>query len=327
MKSVARAVMIGWAGRDVDCGMATNAYHFITHWRVPATIDEVSEILGDALDLPRWWPSVYLAIEEIEPGDDSGVGRVIDLYTKGWLPYTLRWQFRVTQSDPPRGFSIEAWGDFVGRGIWTFEQDGPEVVITYDWEIAAEKALLRRLSALDEARLRKESRMGDAEWASKPASRTRTAPCHKRSRTVRRPPPARPNEAAPPQNPRPRRGRWRSRRSHDGPPPPPRLTRHYASAPHPAGDPPAGRRLPVAAPLRQARRTATCTGTRGSCACGVLVRSAGRREATRLSIEEKKPWRGVAEGEAKRAFTSFAGPRQRDRLFTTKSSINRPSPR
>jgi len=55
---------------------------------------------------------------------------VIDLYTKGWLPYTLRWQFRVTESNPPLGFTIEAWGDFVGRGIWTFEQDGDVVNVT-----------------------------------------------------------------------------------------------------------------------------------------------------------------------------------------------------
>ncbi len=128
--------------------MATNAYHFITHWRVPGTVEEVSGILGDAPDLPRWWPSVYLAIEELESGDANGVGRVVSLYTKGWLPYTLKWQFRVTEANLPHGFSIEAWGDFVGRGIWTFEQDGSDALITYDWEIAAEKALLRRLSFL-----------------------------------------------------------------------------------------------------------------------------------------------------------------------------------
>ena len=44
-----------------------------------------------------------------------GSARVIDLWTKGWLPYTLRWRFRVTESDPPRTFSLEAAGDFVGE--------------------------------------------------------------------------------------------------------------------------------------------------------------------------------------------------------------------
>ena len=126
--------------------LASNDYHFITHWRVEAPIEEVAEILSNGVDLVRWWPSVYLNAEELEPGDAEGVGRVISLYTKGWLPYTLRWQFRVTESRFPHGFTLEAWGDFDGRGIWTLEQDGPWVDVTYDWKIRAEKPLLRYFS-------------------------------------------------------------------------------------------------------------------------------------------------------------------------------------
>ncbi len=128
--------------------MASNDYHFITTWRVKATLQEVNDIIGNAPDLPRWWPSVYIDVREIEPGDERGIGKVIDLYTKGFLPYTLRWQFRVTESRRPYGFTLEAWGDFVGRGIWTFEPAGDEVVITYDWKIRADKPLLRHLSFL-----------------------------------------------------------------------------------------------------------------------------------------------------------------------------------
>jgi len=126
--------------------MTGNHYHFVTSWRVQATLQDVNDIVGDALDLPRWWPAVYLEVKELEQGDERGLGRVIDLYTKGWLPYTLRWQFRVTESRYPCGFTLEAWGDFVGRGIWTFEEDGAYVNITYDWSIRADKALLRYFS-------------------------------------------------------------------------------------------------------------------------------------------------------------------------------------
>lgn len=126
--------------------MASNEYHFITIWRVKANLQEVSEIIGNALDLPRWWPSVYIDVKELERSDERGIGKVIDLYTKGFLPYTLRWQFRVTESRAPHGFTLEAWGDFVGRGSWTFEPDGDEVIITYDWSVRADKPLLRNLS-------------------------------------------------------------------------------------------------------------------------------------------------------------------------------------
>ncbi len=125
--------------------MPSNEYHFTTHWRGGSTIAEVTEILGNAPELVRWWPSVYLDVQELAPGDASGVGKQISLYTKGWLPYTLRWQFRVTEVSPS-GFALEATGDFVGRGEWAFRQEGPTVVITYDWRIRADKPLLRPLS-------------------------------------------------------------------------------------------------------------------------------------------------------------------------------------
>jgi hypothetical protein len=119
-------------------------YAFVTHWRVRGTAREVSDVLSDALQLPRWWPSVYLDVKELAPGDPrTGVGREIELYTKGWLPYTLRWRFKVTESNPPNGFKLVAEGDFVGTGVWTFAQDGEFVDITYDWRIAVNKRLLQ----------------------------------------------------------------------------------------------------------------------------------------------------------------------------------------
>ena len=128
--------------------MSNNEYSFTTRWRVQSTVEEVADILGNATDLMRWWPSVYLDVRQLEPGDERGVGRVVDLYTKGWLPYTLRWQFRLTQSRYPYGFALEAWGDFVGRGVWTFAPDGEWVTITYDWNIVADKPVLKALSFL-----------------------------------------------------------------------------------------------------------------------------------------------------------------------------------
>jgi hypothetical protein len=125
--------------------MASNDYHFITTWRVKSTIEEVSEIIGDSRGLVHWWPSVYLDVKVLEEGDEHGLDRVVNLYTKGWLPYTLRWTFRITEVKAD-GFTLVAWGDFDGRGIWTFEQDGAWVTITYDWRIKAEKALLRYFS-------------------------------------------------------------------------------------------------------------------------------------------------------------------------------------
>jgi len=125
-----------------------NEYHFVTTWRVHGTTGEVADVLRNPLDLARWWPAVYLAVKELEPPDEQGLNQRVRLHTKGWLPYTLRWDLRVTSSRYPEHFAIEATGDFVGRGVWTFTQDGGFVNATYDWRIRAEKPLLKVLEPL-----------------------------------------------------------------------------------------------------------------------------------------------------------------------------------
>lgn len=118
-------------------------YAFVTHWRFRATAEEVYGILDDPFGLARWWPSVYLKVDELKPARPDGTGRVIGLFTKGFLPYTLKWNFTVTETTPPNGFKLVAHGDFEGNGVWTLRQDGDFVDVTYDWRIKAEKPLLR----------------------------------------------------------------------------------------------------------------------------------------------------------------------------------------
>src|SRR4051794_20417553 len=104
--------------------MASNDYHFVTNWTFEATPEELTAILADIDGLARWWFKVYLKVRTLDAGDEHGIGRRADLLTKGRLPYTLRWQFTVIESNPPHGFAIQAQGDFMGRGIWTLEQRG-----------------------------------------------------------------------------------------------------------------------------------------------------------------------------------------------------------
>lgn len=126
----------------------SSQYEFVTVWRVPGTAAEVTTILGDAESLTRWWPSVYLDVVARAEGGVGGVGGVVDLYTKGWLPYRLRWTLTITEPITTTGFALRADGDLCGTGRWRFEQDGPEVEITYDWRVDAAKPLLRRLTWL-----------------------------------------------------------------------------------------------------------------------------------------------------------------------------------
>ena len=126
----------------------SHQYEFLSRWRVEGTCGEIADVLGDAPALARWWPSVYLDVEELQPPDARGLGRRVRLHTKGWLPYTITWESEIVESHYPHGFALVATGDFDGRGVWTFEQDGSFVDITYDWRLSAEKPLLRNLSFL-----------------------------------------------------------------------------------------------------------------------------------------------------------------------------------
>jgi hypothetical protein len=128
--------------------MPDNAYHFVDRWRVEGDIKEVADILEDALSLPRWWGSVYFEVKEIEPGEKQGLGKLISLRAGGWLPYTLRIHFRTVAANYPHGFTMDATGDLEGKGIWTFEQDGRFVKVTYDWTIKANKPIIEKLSFL-----------------------------------------------------------------------------------------------------------------------------------------------------------------------------------
>jgi uncharacterized protein YndB with AHSA1/START domain len=128
--------------------VAGNHYDFFTRWRVTATCGEVYEVLMDGEGLARWWPSVYLDVKTLAPGVDAGLGKVISLSTKGWLPYTLHWRSEIVEVRPPNGFALKAHGDFEGTGTWSFEQEGEFVVASYDWQIDAEKPLLKLLTPL-----------------------------------------------------------------------------------------------------------------------------------------------------------------------------------
>jgi hypothetical protein len=125
-----------------------NGYHLETEWQVEGTVREVYDVVSDDEHLTEWWPAAFLRCDLVAPGQPDGVGKTLRVVTKGWLPYTIDWHQRVTETREPYGLSIETWGDFAGRGVWTFAQHGPRVDAHFDWRIAADKPLLRYLSPL-----------------------------------------------------------------------------------------------------------------------------------------------------------------------------------
>lgn len=89
---------------------------------------------------------MYLKVEELEPGQENGLGRRFRLHTKALLPYTLDWESCAIESRPPNRLAIRATSDLNGRGIWTIRQKGNFTEVEFDWKLTAEKPLMRYLS-------------------------------------------------------------------------------------------------------------------------------------------------------------------------------------
>lgn len=128
--------------------MAFNDYHIVTRWRLRASLDELAHLFEDVEALARWWPAAFLHVQTVAPGDEGVLGKVVHLQTKGWLPYTLRFHFRVAEFEIKRRFVVVVWGDFEGRCIGTVEARGAHLRVTFDWKVRVQKPLVRRLSWL-----------------------------------------------------------------------------------------------------------------------------------------------------------------------------------
>ncbi len=123
-------------------------YRFVTRWRLRARIEDVADALEDVDRISLWWPSVYRECTVVERGGAHGLGRRVEVTTKGFLPYLIRWHFTVDDVDYPHGSHVVAGGDLEGEGRWTLRQDGPEADVTYAWTVSANHAFIRRFSWL-----------------------------------------------------------------------------------------------------------------------------------------------------------------------------------
>lgn len=123
-------------------------FELTSDWLLPGTIEEVAALLSDVGRLPERCPEVYLAVQLLDPGGPDGLGRRVAFVTRGRLPFALRWHGTVVETRAEGGWTIEAIGDVVGRGVWRLEQRGPLAVVGYDWRVEVARPPLRQLVPL-----------------------------------------------------------------------------------------------------------------------------------------------------------------------------------
>ena len=122
-------------------------YCIASQWRVPGAPEQVADSFLRLDELPQWWPQ-FLNVETLDEGDRFANGRRVRVMTKGFLPYRLHFEFRLTTVEYPSYFCLESLGDFNGCGRGWISSAGDDAVINFQWQIEVRKPLLRRWSWL-----------------------------------------------------------------------------------------------------------------------------------------------------------------------------------
>jgi uncharacterized protein YndB with AHSA1/START domain len=125
--------------------LASREYSFVDEWEVAAPPEAVFRTIADARTYPLWWRPVYLGVDaEGEPR----VGTQSRQHFKGRLPYHLRTRSRITRVEPPHVIAADVDGDLRGHGEWTLTATDTGTHVRFDWNVSADRPLLRALSPL-----------------------------------------------------------------------------------------------------------------------------------------------------------------------------------
>ena len=120
-------------------------YLFVDEWDVDAPREAVFEAIADGSTYTDWWTPVYISVETDGPPE---VGRVSKQHFKGRLPYTLKTTSTIVRLERPEIVEAEVEGDLRGHGLWTLTPRNGGTHVRFDWTVAADRPLLRRLTPL-----------------------------------------------------------------------------------------------------------------------------------------------------------------------------------
>jgi uncharacterized protein YndB with AHSA1/START domain/quercetin dioxygenase-like cupin family protein len=125
--------------------VASNEYRFVDEWDVAAPPQAVFDAISDARTYPAWWRPVYIDVEAEGP---AVLGKTSRQHFKGRLPYHLHTESTIVRLEPPHVVEADVTGDLRGHGKWTLTATETGTHVRFDWEVFADKALLRVLTPL-----------------------------------------------------------------------------------------------------------------------------------------------------------------------------------
>ncbi len=118
-------------------------YVFVDEWDVAAPQQAVFDAIADARTYPQWWRPVYLDVDADGPAE---LGKQSRQHFKGRLPYHLHTSSTVTAIDAPHTVTAEVEGDLRGTGTWTLTPTATGTHVRFDWQVHADRKLLKALT-------------------------------------------------------------------------------------------------------------------------------------------------------------------------------------
>ena len=134
------------AGLILAIARPLRPYVFVDEWDVAAPPETVFDAIADARSYPQWWSPVYIDVES----DDGAphVGKESRQHFKGRLPYHLHTRSVIAELDQPHTITADVDGDLRGRGTWTLTPIPRGTHVRFDWQVHADRRLLRLLTPL-----------------------------------------------------------------------------------------------------------------------------------------------------------------------------------
>jgi uncharacterized protein YndB with AHSA1/START domain/mannose-6-phosphate isomerase-like protein (cupin superfamily) len=142
-KTILGGARAGRAARERAAAATDNEYLFVDEWDVAAPAPVVFDALADARSYPTWWTPVYIDVDADGP---PVLGKVSRQHFKGRLPYHLHTQSTITRLEPPHLVQGDVEGDLRGRGTWTLTPIPGGTHVRFDWQVFADRKLLRMLT-------------------------------------------------------------------------------------------------------------------------------------------------------------------------------------
>lgn len=120
-------------------------YRFLTTWLLDAPIDNVWSAIVDYPNLSTWWKAVA-NVEQVQPGEASGVGSIWRLTWKTPLLYTMTFKSTLTRVEAPHHLELTAIGELEGTGRWELSTTESGTLVNYHWNVRTTKAWMNFLA-------------------------------------------------------------------------------------------------------------------------------------------------------------------------------------